>query len=149
MLGALKSCSGILSEIGLIADYRRNHLRRRPSHRRFAHLTHQQINILLHPPSQKMSLLLSGPPEILIGILHSCDNFTQLLALITTCKHVHGVWVANPGTVIWEIGQRCIMVFDDALMAVSKTFLFRHRFFSRHVFGSKYNEHMRVPKPQV
>jgi hypothetical protein len=135
MLRVLRSCSGILSEIGLVADYNRNHLRRRPSRRRFAHLTHQQINILLHPPSQKMSLLLSGPPEILIGILRSCGDFTQLLALRTTCKHIHEVWVANPGTVIWGIGQRCIMVFDDALMAVSKTFLFRYQFFSHHVFG--------------
>lgn len=66
-----------------------------------------------------MYSLLSGPPEVICRILESCDDFPQLFAFISACKGLHSVWMASRGTIIWEIGNRNIVAFDDALIAVS------------------------------
>jgi hypothetical protein len=65
-----------------------------------------------------MSLLLSGHPEIVTRILQNCDDFPQLLSIIGACKRLYSVWEANSGIIAWGVGQRSIVAFDDALMAV-------------------------------
>ena len=65
-----------------------------------------------------MAAFGSAPNEVIARILGCCDNFAQLLNLISTCKRLHSVWVASPGTIIWDVGKRDIVCFDDALMAV-------------------------------
>lgn len=66
-----------------------------------------------------MGLFDSAPVEIIVRILGSCNDFQQLLSLTPTCKRLHSVWTSNAGTIIWEVGRRDILCFDDALMAVS------------------------------
>ena len=66
-----------------------------------------------------MNSLLSGPPEVICRILESCDDFPQLFSFISASRGLHSVWMASRGTIIWEIGNRTIVAFDDALMAVS------------------------------
>jgi hypothetical protein len=66
-----------------------------------------------------MGLLESGPIEVIVRILRGCDDFPQLLSFITTCKRLPSAWLSNPGTIIWGVGKRGILCFDDALMAVS------------------------------
>lgn len=68
-----------------------------------------------------MSAFDSAPVEVIVRILSSCDTFLQLLSLITTCKRLHSIWLSNSGPIIWDIGQRDILCFDDALMAVRAT----------------------------
>jgi hypothetical protein len=69
----------------------------------------------IHPT---MRLLLSGPPEIVTRILQSCDDFPQLLSFIGTCKRLYSVWETNSDIIAWGVGQRSIVAFNDALMAV-------------------------------
>ena len=71
-----------------------------------------------------MGLLESGPIEVIVHILRGCDDFPQLLSFITTCKRLHSAWLSNPGTIIWEVGKRDIVCFDDALMAVRILLIF-------------------------
>jgi hypothetical protein len=74
------------------------------------------------PPNSTMGQLDSSPTEVIVRILESCEDFSQVLSLITTCKHLHSIWLTNPGTIIWKVGKRNILCFDDALMAVSGVF---------------------------
>jgi hypothetical protein len=71
-----------------------------------------------------MSLLLSGPPEIVTHILQGCDVFHQLLSIAGTCKHLYSVWANNSGVIAWEVGKRSIVSFDDALMEWLKMALY-------------------------
>lgn len=62
--------------------------------------------------------LLSVPPELLKRIFESCDDFCQVVALASVCRHAHTVWVDNSGAIVWSVGKSQIRSFDDALMAV-------------------------------
>jgi hypothetical protein len=65
------------------------------------------------------NLLPFGPTEIIIRVLQSCDDFYQVFALVSTCKHLRSVWQLHSPTIIWHLGVRSMPAFDDALMAVS------------------------------
>jgi hypothetical protein len=47
-----------------------------------------------------MGLLESGPIEVIAHILRNCDDFPQLLSIITPCKRLHSAWLSNPGVII-------------------------------------------------
>ena len=69
---------------------------------------------------QKMeTCVLSIPVELLTRIFESCNDFSQVVALASVCKHTHMAWVLNPGTIIWSVARSEIRSFDDALMAVN------------------------------
>jgi hypothetical protein len=68
---------------------------------------------------QKMASMLTIPAELLTRIFEACDDFRQVVALASVCKHTHAAWVTNPGTIIWSVGQTQICSFEDALMAVN------------------------------
>ncbi|KAH8807244.1 hypothetical protein F5884DRAFT_880059 [Xylogone sp. PMI_703] len=67
------------------------------------------------------SPIFSLPVEILTRIFESCDDFLQVVALASTCKHAHTAWVTNSPIIIWGAGKSQIRSFDDALMAVRAT----------------------------
>ncbi|CZR56555.1 uncharacterized protein PAC_06444 [Phialocephala subalpina] len=80
-----------------------------------------------------MSAFDTAPVEVVVRILSSCDNFQQLLRFITTCKRLHSIWLSNSGTIIWEVGPRDILCFDDALMAVRATDIVK----DAHMMGAR------------
>lgn len=63
--------------------------------------------------------LLALPVEILNRIWQACDEFPQVLALASTCKRAHKIWLAHSPSIIWSVGRSQIVSFNDALMAVS------------------------------
>ncbi|KAL5313956.1 hypothetical protein ACEPPN_018380 [Leptodophora sp. 'Broadleaf-Isolate-01'] len=65
--------------------------------------------------------MLSIPVELLTHIFEACDDFSQVVALASVCKHTHEAWETNPGTIIWRVAGTQIRSFDDALMAVRAT----------------------------
>jgi hypothetical protein len=67
-----------------------------------------------------MLTLLSAPPEIISHIFHSCYYFFTLLALASSCKHMHNVWQSEAPSLIWHLAPSHILAFDDALMAVKR-----------------------------
>lgn len=69
-------------------------------------------------------LTRSGPAEIILQILGSCSSTQDLLALISTCRHVRDVWQANVCAAIWPVWLREIPHFQDAVTAVSAKTLF-------------------------
>ncbi|KAH8752159.1 hypothetical protein F5882DRAFT_267742, partial [Hyaloscypha sp. PMI_1271] len=58
--------------------------------------------------------------EISSRIFEYCDDFTDVSALASACKHTHRVWVTSQPTIIWSVGRSQIRSFDDALMAMKK-----------------------------
>jgi len=70
--------------------------------------------------SEAMSLIISCLAEIILQILQSCDGFVDMFSLIVTCKYIYSAWLASPDLMIWEVGRRSFVSFNDALMAVSK-----------------------------
>jgi hypothetical protein len=66
-----------------------------------------------------MASLKKMPPEVLVHILQNCHDFADVLAMVSTCKRLRSVWATNIESVIWFVGKRSIVAFDDALMAVS------------------------------
>jgi hypothetical protein len=69
---------------------------------------------------QKMNnSILSIPVEILNRIFEHCDDFPQVIALASACKHTHSAWVTSSPTIIWSVANSHIRSFDDALMAVN------------------------------
>jgi hypothetical protein len=66
-----------------------------------------------------MSLLLSAPLELVSRIFQSCDDFRDVVALATTCKHLHSIWAHEEGTILLQVGRRTVLSFDKALLAVS------------------------------
>ncbi|KAL2060470.1 hypothetical protein VTL71DRAFT_9501 [Oculimacula yallundae] len=68
-----------------------------------------------------MSLFTSGPPEIICRILSVYDSISHLLALATTCKHLHLVWLENNTSIIRHVARLSIPSFEDALLAIRAT----------------------------
>ena len=68
--------------------------------------------------------MLTIPVEILTRIFEACEDFPQVVAFASTCKHSHAAWVANSPIIIWSVGKSQIRSFDDVLMAVN--ILFSH-----------------------
>jgi hypothetical protein len=69
------------------------------------------------------SPILTVPVEILLHIFEACDDFPQVIAFASACKHTLTAWVKNSPTIIWSVGRSHIRSFDDALMAVDITSL--------------------------
>ena len=65
------------------------------------------------------SPILSIPVEILTRIFETCDDFPQVVALASACKHTQTAWVTNSPIIIWNVGKSQIRSFGDALMAVN------------------------------
>jgi hypothetical protein len=61
----------------------------------------------------------SGPVEIILRILQCCHSTRDLLALVSTCRHVCSVWRGNVAAELWPVWLREIPHFQDAVMAVS------------------------------
>lgn len=59
-----------------------------------------------------------GPAEVILRILQCCDSTRDLLALVSTCRHVYSVWRGNVAAALWPVWLREIPHFHDALMAV-------------------------------
>jgi hypothetical protein len=67
-----------------------------------------------------MASMLTIPAELLTRIFEVCDDFPQVVALASVCKHTHAAfWATNPGTIIWHVGKTQIRSFEDALLAVN------------------------------
>ncbi|KAK4043228.1 hypothetical protein C8A01DRAFT_32717 [Parachaetomium inaequale] len=66
-------------------------------------------------------LARSGPAEIIIHILQYCDSTRDLLALVSTCRHVYDVWQANIAVALWPVCLRDIPHIQDAVTAVRMT----------------------------
>lgn len=64
-------------------------------------------------------LAQSGPVEIILQILQSCHTTRDILALVSTCRHVWRVWGGNAAAALWPVWRREIPYFRDALVAVS------------------------------
>ena len=64
-------------------------------------------------------LTRSGPAEISLLSLQSCDSTQDLLALVSTCRHVCSVWRGNAAAALWPVWLREIPHFQDAITAVS------------------------------
>ncbi|KAK3368583.1 hypothetical protein B0H63DRAFT_488752 [Podospora didyma] len=65
--------------------------------------------------------LLSLPTEILTLVLEECDDLHDIFAVITSCKRIYAVFVANSGPIVWKFGLRNLYAFDLALIAVRAT----------------------------
>ena len=65
------------------------------------------------------SLLLEGPPELVVMILQSCQSLGDLARLSATSKRIYAIWRAHHSSIIWHVGLRSILSFDVALMTVS------------------------------
>jgi hypothetical protein len=65
------------------------------------------------------SLIRSLSPEMIVLILQNCDSTRDLLALISTCRHIYDVWRVNPAASIWPVYLHELPHFQDAITAVS------------------------------
>ncbi|KAH9203957.1 hypothetical protein DL95DRAFT_499494 [Leptodontidium sp. 2 PMI_412] len=72
------------------------------------------------------NILLSGPPEIVVGILIECQTFPELISVISTSKYVHSIWLSNMSTIIWHVGRNALPAFEYALLAVRATNLVKN-----------------------
>ncbi|KAK4149157.1 hypothetical protein C8A00DRAFT_47172 [Chaetomidium leptoderma] len=66
-------------------------------------------------------LARSGPAEIILYILQWCHSTQDLLALVSTCRHVCHVWRGNVAAALWPVWLREIPHFRDAVMAARMT----------------------------
>ncbi|KAK3936267.1 hypothetical protein QBC46DRAFT_452855, partial [Diplogelasinospora grovesii] len=62
---------------------------------------------------------LYGVPEVIVVVFQDCQDFRQVLALASTCKHLYSVWQAHSRSIIWGIALRKIPDFDHTLMTAS------------------------------
>ncbi|GIJ98260.1 hypothetical protein Aspvir_000376 [Aspergillus viridinutans] len=60
-------------------------------------------------------------PEIIIQILKNFDTVEEVVVCASSCRRFHDVWLCHAPQIIWTIGQKQILAFDDALMAVRAT----------------------------
>lgn len=65
------------------------------------------------------SNLLSLTPELMLRILQACVNFSDLVALASSCKTIHATWVKHAPSLLWKLAPTKILAFNAALMAVS------------------------------
>ncbi|KAK4233428.1 hypothetical protein C8A03DRAFT_38868 [Achaetomium macrosporum] len=63
----------------------------------------------------------SGSAELILRILQCCDSTRDLLALVSTCRRVCGVWRGNVAAAQWPVWLRQIPHFQDAVMAARMT----------------------------
>ncbi len=63
-------------------------------------------------------LLVGLPAEILVIILRGCHDFTDLVAFSSTCSRLNSLWKSNVPSILDSIAPRCILAFDEALVAV-------------------------------
>lgn len=66
-----------------------------------------------------MALFSTIPAEIVVRMMLGCDDFSQLFSFVSTCKDLYLVWMSNFESIIWDMGIRSFLCFDDALIAVS------------------------------
>jgi hypothetical protein len=78
------------------------------------------------PRFESCFLARSGPVEIIVRILQSCHSTKDVLALVSTCRHVYHVWRGNMAAALWPVWLREIPHFQDALMAVSVPYTFHN-----------------------
>ena len=78
--------------------------------------------LFLYVKRYGMDLLSFGPPEIICSIFRSCDDFSQVLALASACKHLHSIWTESSSSIITKdlVASMEVLSFEDALMAVSQ-----------------------------
>lgn len=63
--------------------------------------------------------LLSLAPELMLQILQACVDFSDLVALASSCKQIHEAWVVHAPSLLWKLAPTKILGFNAALMAVS------------------------------
>lgn len=80
-------------------------------------LTLEQIST---PPANVVSpaSLTTLPSELLAEIMQNCENFKQVMALVSACKETHAAWITHASAIIWKVGNLEVLCFNDALMAV-------------------------------
>ena len=61
----------------------------------------------------------TGPAEIIIHIVGCCESTRDVLALVTTGRHVNDVWRANAAAALWPVLLRELPHMKSALIAVS------------------------------
>ena len=64
-------------------------------------------------------LARTGPTELILHILESCDSTRDLFALVSTCRHTYQVWQAHAAPALWRVWLREFPYFGNALVAVS------------------------------
>lgn len=65
-----------------------------------------------------MASLISCPLDIILRVLQCCENFSEVIAITSTCTQLHRIWLHNSSQVILIVGARTTLAFDDALSAV-------------------------------
>ena len=66
--------------------------------------------------------MLLIPAELLGRIFEACDDFLQVVALVSACKYTQTAWLTHSPSIIWSVGMAQIRSFDDAFMAVGTYF---------------------------
>lgn len=61
----------------------------------------------------------SGPAEIILHILQCCDSTRDLLALVSTCRHVCKIGHGNATVALWPVWLHKIPHFEEAVTAVN------------------------------
>ena len=61
-------------------------------------------------PQAAPSSFANLPPELLVSILASCDNFNDVFALVQSCKRFRHAYAANAAQVVGPVALRCFMV---------------------------------------
>ncbi|KAH8647196.1 hypothetical protein BX600DRAFT_443410 [Xylariales sp. PMI_506] len=60
----------------------------------------------------------TGPPELICQVLQACHSGPDVLALASTCRHVHDVWLQSAPIVIRKVWPQHVSAFEEALIAV-------------------------------
>ncbi|GIJ89113.1 hypothetical protein Asppvi_008042 [Aspergillus pseudoviridinutans] len=60
-------------------------------------------------------------PEIIVQILKYFETVEEVVVCASACRRFHDVWLCHAPQIIWTIGPKQILAFDDALMAVRAT----------------------------
>ncbi|KAK8066567.1 hypothetical protein PG997_013314 [Apiospora hydei] len=62
----------------------------------------------------------SGPTELLVLVLRSCDSIADVLAFGDTCRYLRSVLRSNTSTILRDVGAGSVVCFDEALVAPTR-----------------------------
>ncbi|KAK4237087.1 hypothetical protein C8A03DRAFT_45014 [Achaetomium macrosporum] len=63
----------------------------------------------------------AAPAEVLVNILQCCDSTRDVLALVSTWRHICDVWRDNTAAALWPVWLKEIPHFQDVLAAARMT----------------------------
>jgi hypothetical protein len=69
--------------------------------------------------AEDRAAILFLPIEVLVHVLQSCHDFEDVISLALSCKLLNATWESHAIGIIGDVAKRCIIAFDEALLAVS------------------------------